>query len=271
MKRLAILMENSLLLFNFIYAVNILIKGFSRARKLYSHKTDYWSMELEAVSFNSYELMFIYLFRASVQIIDVCISPVCSIILCLILWLPFFSSTACKFRIQFTDLWKSCITWQKCYPYKFSQKNVIPTNKNTLILYCAATMLTSWHLFILFYWLHVALCMKPFKHKPRKDRHGIWSAQWNLNLASQSESGFQLCWFLSGKHCSLFLSKLLKNEWSVLFGVGVATVTEILISKNKAELCIYLQSKSSALVGSSFLILQRTRQKVSTYSIMWIT
>uniref|UniRef100_M8BTU6 Uncharacterized protein n=1 Tax=Aegilops tauschii TaxID=37682 RepID=M8BTU6_AEGTA len=28
--------------------VNILIKGFSRVRKLYSHKTEYWSMELEA-------------------------------------------------------------------------------------------------------------------------------------------------------------------------------------------------------------------------------
>ena len=85
MKRLAILMENSLLLFNFIYVVNILIKGFSRVRKLYSHKTEYWSMELEVVSFSSYELMFLYLFRASVQIIDVCISPVCSIILCLML------------------------------------------------------------------------------------------------------------------------------------------------------------------------------------------
>lgn len=65
---------NSLLLFNFVYVVNILIKGFSRVRKLYSHKSEYWSMELEVVSFNSYELMFLYLFRASIQIIDVCIS-----------------------------------------------------------------------------------------------------------------------------------------------------------------------------------------------------
>ena len=105
---------NSLLLFNFVYVVNILIKGFSRVRKLYSHKTEYWSKELEAKQ----ELMFLYLLRAYVQIIDICISPICSIILCLMLWLPFFSSTTCKFLIQFTALWKSCITWQKCYPYK---------------------------------------------------------------------------------------------------------------------------------------------------------
>uniref|UniRef100_A0A453HJK1 Uncharacterized protein n=1 Tax=Aegilops tauschii subsp. strangulata TaxID=200361 RepID=A0A453HJK1_AEGTS len=97
-------MESSLLLFNFIYVVNILIKGFSRVRKLYSHKTEYWSMELEAVSFNSYELMFLYylelLFRSltfayPLFVVSFCVSCYdCH----------FFPSTTYKFRIQFTDL-----------------------------------------------------------------------------------------------------------------------------------------------------------------------
>lgn len=54
--------------------------------------------------------------------------------------------------------------------------------------------------------------------------------------------------------------------FGVLTGISIGLLNESLGFNSVG----FYQGKLSALVGSSFLILQRTRQKASTYSIMHV-
>ncbi|GAB4832050.1 UDP-xylose transporter 3 [Ancistrocladus abbreviatus] len=107
-----------------------------------------------------------------------------------------------------------------------------------------ATTLTSWHLLVTFCSLHVALKMKLFEHKPFDQRavigfgilNGISIGLLNLSLGFNSVGFYQMT-KLAIIPCTVFLETVfLKKKFSqsiqlslavLLFGVGVATVTDL--------------------------------------------
>uniref|UniRef100_M8CS01 Sugar phosphate transporter domain-containing protein n=1 Tax=Aegilops tauschii TaxID=37682 RepID=M8CS01_AEGTA len=108
----------------------------------------------------------------------------------------------------------------------------------------AATTLTSWHLLVTFCSLHVALCMKLFEHKPFDARtvmgfgvlNGISIGLLNLSLGFNSVGFYQMT-KLAIIPCTVILETLFfRKKFSryiqlslsvLLFGVGVATVTDL--------------------------------------------
>ncbi|VAH57459.1 unnamed protein product [Triticum turgidum subsp. durum] len=107
-----------------------------------------------------------------------------------------------------------------------------------------ATTLTSWHLLVTFCSLHVALCMKLFEHKPFDARtvmgfgvlNGISIGLLNLSLGFNSVGFYQMT-KLAIIPCTVILETLFfRKKFSryiqlslsvLLFGVGVATVTDL--------------------------------------------
>ncbi|XP_006643793.1 UDP-xylose transporter 3 [Oryza brachyantha] len=107
-----------------------------------------------------------------------------------------------------------------------------------------ATTLTSWHLLVTFCSLHVALCMKLFEHKPFDSRtvmgfgvlNGISIGLLNLSLGFNSVGFYQMT-KLAIIPCTVILETLFfRKKFSrniqlslsvLLFGVGVATVTDL--------------------------------------------
>ncbi|GAB2216569.1 hypothetical protein Droror1_Dr00024344 [Drosera rotundifolia] len=107
-----------------------------------------------------------------------------------------------------------------------------------------ATTLTSWHLLVTFCSLHVALKMKLFEHKPFDQRavvgfgvlNGISIGLLNLSLGFNSVGFYQMT-KLAIIPCTVFLETVfLAKRFSrsiqlslavLLFGVGVATVTDL--------------------------------------------
>ncbi|KAL5203410.1 hypothetical protein ABZP36_014362 [Zizania latifolia] len=107
-----------------------------------------------------------------------------------------------------------------------------------------ATSLTSWHLLVTFCSLHVALWMKLFEHKPFDPRtvmgfgvlNGISIGLLNLSLGFNSVGFYQMT-KLAIIPCTVILETLFfRKKFSrsiqlslsvLLFGVGVATVTDL--------------------------------------------
>nr|BAB41206.1 putative glucose-6-phosphate/phosphate-tranlocat or [Oryza sativa Japonica Group] len=107
-----------------------------------------------------------------------------------------------------------------------------------------ATTLTSWHLLVTFCSLHVALWMKFFEHKPFDSRtvmgfgvlNGISIGLLNLSLGFNSVGFYQMT-KLAIIPCTVILETLFfRKKFSrsiqlslsvLLFGVGVATVTDL--------------------------------------------
>ncbi|KAK1661866.1 hypothetical protein QYE76_050025 [Lolium multiflorum] len=107
-----------------------------------------------------------------------------------------------------------------------------------------ATTLTSWHLLVTFCSLHVALCLKFFEHKPFDARtvmgfgvlNGISIGLLNLSLGFNSVGFYQMT-KLAIIPCTVILETLFfRKKFSryiqlslsvLLFGVGVATVTDL--------------------------------------------
>ncbi|KAG8045807.1 hypothetical protein GUJ93_ZPchr0008g14195 [Zizania palustris] len=107
-----------------------------------------------------------------------------------------------------------------------------------------ATTLTSWHLLVTFCSLHVALCMKLFEHKTFDARtvmgfgvlNGISIGLLNLSLGFNSVGFYQMT-KLAIIPCTVILETLFfRKKFSqkiqlslcvLLFGVGVATVTDL--------------------------------------------
>ncbi|XP_039132126.1 UDP-xylose transporter 3-like [Dioscorea cayenensis subsp. rotundata] len=107
-----------------------------------------------------------------------------------------------------------------------------------------ATTLTSWHLLVTFCSLHVALWMKLFEHKPFDPRavmgfgilNGISIGLLNLSLGFNSVGFYQMT-KLAIIPCTVLLETLFfRKKFSrtiqlalsiLLFGVGVATVTDL--------------------------------------------
>ncbi|KAL3524053.1 hypothetical protein ACH5RR_016887 [Cinchona calisaya] len=107
-----------------------------------------------------------------------------------------------------------------------------------------AATLTSWHLLVTFCFLHVALCMKLFEHKPFDPRtvigfgilNGISIGLLNLSLGFNSVGFYQMT-KLAIIPCTvlletLFLSKRFSRSIQfslaiLLLGVGTATVTDL--------------------------------------------
>ncbi|XP_074567283.1 UDP-xylose transporter 3-like [Curcuma longa] len=107
-----------------------------------------------------------------------------------------------------------------------------------------ATTLTSWHLLVTFCSLHVALLLKLFEHKPFDQKavmgfgilNGISIGLLNLSLGFNSVGFYQMT-KLAIIPCTVFLETVfLSKKFSrsiqlslsvLLFGVGIATVTDL--------------------------------------------
>ncbi|GAB4827692.1 UDP-xylose transporter 3, variant 2 [Ancistrocladus abbreviatus] len=107
-----------------------------------------------------------------------------------------------------------------------------------------ATTLTSWHLLVTFCSLHVALRMNLFEHKPFDQRavlgfgilNGISIGLLNLSLGFNSVGFYQMT-KLAIIPCTVFLETVFLNKRFsqsiqlslavLLFGVGIATVTDL--------------------------------------------
>ncbi|KAI3927139.1 hypothetical protein MKX01_029907 [Papaver californicum] len=107
-----------------------------------------------------------------------------------------------------------------------------------------ATTLTSWHLLVTFWSLHVSLWMKLFDHKPFEARavmgfgvlNGISIGLLNLSLGFNSVGFYQMT-KLAIIPCTVFLQKIFfQKKFSrhiqfslsiLLLGVGIATVTDL--------------------------------------------
>ncbi|KAM0941174.1 putative sugar phosphate transporter domain-containing protein [Dioscorea sansibarensis] len=152
-----------------------------------------------------------------------------------------------------------------------------------------ATTLTSWHLLVTFCSLHVALWMKLFEHKPFDPRavmgfgilNGISIGLLNLSLGFNSVGFYQVT-KLAIIPCTALLEILFfRKKFSrsiqlalsiLLFGVGVATVTDLQLNVLGSMSTVYtpllLRSQSAARVTEMTNTIQK-RFKVSSTQLLY--